>query len=796
MVTIEIDGKPYQAEAGQMLIEITDANGIKIPRFCYHKKLSIAANCRMCLVEVEKVPKPLPACATPVMDGMKVWTRSDKALIAQKSVMEFLLINHPLDCPICDQGGECELQDNAIGYGEPVSQYQEAKRVVFDKNLGPLIATEMTRCIHCTRCVRFSQEISGIQEMGTPGRGEHTQIGTYIEKNVNSELSGNMIDICPVGALTSKPFRYSARAWELQQRDTIAPHDSVGSNLHLHVRRNQVMRVAPKENEAVNEVWISDRDRFSYQGLSANDRLTSPMIKKDGTWQSTDWDRALTFAFEGLQQIKEANGSESIGALASPTATLEELYLLQKLMRGIGSKNIDHRLRQADFSDQNDAPLFPYLGQAIADLETSDATLVIGSHIRKEQPLLNHRLRKSTLAGGKVMLLNPIHYEFNYPIAAKIIVTPAAWIKELAGIAKALLNKQASLIPQEMEKLLANVSVNEQQNAIAELLSSGNKATVLLGNLATAHPQFSMIRALAATIAKLSTATFGYMGEANNTSGAWLAGVLPHRRAAGEAIDTAVEKIGLNAETMLTQGMKGYVLLGLEPELDSTLGAKALKSLENADFVVSFSAFRTPSIDNYANVILPIALFPETSGTYINVEGKWQSFSGAITPPGEARPAWKILRVLGNLFDVGGFYYTASDQVRDELRDKLADKMPNNDTAWQIPSSLTFNTVTGLQRFTEMPIYSVDALVRRAGALQNTMDAKIAAGVHINASVAAEMGLTEASQVQVKQDETQITLPVVIDDRVPNEGVLIYAGQAANMALAAWHGEVELSAVN
>ena len=796
MVTIEIDGKPYQAEAGQMLIEITDANGIKIPRFCYHKKLSIAANCRMCLVDVEKVPKPVPACATPVMDGMKVWTRSDKALIAQKSVMEFLLINHPLDCPICDQGGECELQDNAIGYGEPVSHYQEAKRVVFDKNLGPLIATEMTRCIHCTRCVRFSQEISGIQEMGAPGRGEHTQIGTYIEKNVTSELSGNMIDICPVGALTSKPFRYSARAWELQQYDTIAPHDAIGSNIHVHVRRNKVMRVVPKENEAINEVWISDRDRFSYQGLSADDRLTSPMIKIDGTWQSTDWDRALTVAFEGLQKIKEANGSESIAALASPTATLEELYLFQKLLRGIGSNNIDHRLRQVDFSAQNEAPLFPYLGQAIADLESNDVTFVIGSHLRKEQPLLNHRLRKSTGGSGKVMLLNPIDYEFNYPIAAKIIATPTAWIEELAGIAKALLNQQAALIPQEMEKLLANVSVNEQQNAFAELLSSGKKATVLLGNLATAHPQFAMIRALAATIAKLSGATFGYLGEANNTSGAWLAGVLPHRRAAGEAIETAVEKIGLNAAEMLSQGMKAYILLGLEPELDSMQGATALKKLEAADFVVSLSAFRTPAIDTYANVILPIALFPETSGTYVNVEGKWQSFSGAITPPGKARPAWKILRVLGNLFDVGGFYYTASDQVRDELREKIADEMPNNDTAWQIPSSLKFNTVNGLQRLTEMPLYSVDALVRRAGALQSTMDAKLAAGVHINSSVAAEMGLTEASQVQVKQDETEITLPVVIDDRVPNEGVLIYAGQVANQALPAWHGKVELSAVN
>lgn len=798
MVTIEIDGKPYQAEAGQMLIEITDANGIKIPRFCYHKKLSVAASCRMCLVEVERAPKPMPACATPVMEGMKAWTRSDKALMAQKSVMEFLLINHPLDCPICDQGGECELQDNAIGYGDCASQYQEEKRVVFDKNLGPLIATEMTRCIHCTRCVRFSQEISGIQEMGTPGRGEHTQIGTYIEKNISSELSGNMIDICPVGALTSKPFRYSARAWELQQRDTIAPHDSVGSNIHLHIRRNQVMRVAPKENDAINEVWISDRDRFSYEGLNAEDRLTKPMIKKDGIWQSTDWDRALTFAFEGLQKVKEANGSESIGALASPTATIEELYLLQKLMRGIGTENIDHRLHQTDFSDQIQAPLFPYLGQAIADLETSEATLVIGSHIRKEQPLLNHRLRKSTLKGGKVMLLNSIDYEFNYPIAAKIITTtPAAWIEELAGIAKALLNnKQGSLIPQEMEKLLANISVNEQQTAIAELLSNDNKATVLLGNLATAHPQFSTVRALAATIAKLSNATFGYMGEANNTSGAWLAGVVPHRRAAGAAIETAIERIGLNAEAMLTQGLKSYVLLGLEPELDSSQGATALTNLKKADFVVSLSAYRTPAIDDYADVILPIALFPETSGTYVNSEGKWQSFSGAITPPGEARPAWKILRVLGNLFDVGGFYYTASDQVRDELREKITEEMPNNETAWQIPSNLKSDTPKGLQLITELPIYSVDSLVRRASSLQKTADAKIATGIHINTKVATDLGFTDANQIQIKQNQTQITLPIVIDERVPNEAVLIYAGQAANVALAAWHGEIELNAVN
>jgi NADH-quinone oxidoreductase subunit G len=793
MVTIEIDGKPYFAATGQKLIEITDANGIDIPRFCYHKKLSVAANCRMCLVEVERAPKPMPACATPIMDGMKVFTRSTRALAAQKAVMEFLLINHPLDCPICDQGGECELQDIAVGYGKDVSYYQEGKRVVVSKNLGPLIATDMTRCIHCTRCVRFSQEISGIPEMGAPGRGEHTEIGTYIEKNITSELSGNMIDVCPVGALTAKPSRFAARAWEVQQHDTIAPHDAVGSNMHLHVLRDQVLRVAPKENEAINEVWISDRDRFSYEGLMTEDRLTAPLIKKEGTWQRTDLETALAFAADGIKAVKNANGSDSIGALGSPTATVEELYLLQKLMRGIGSENIDHRLRQKDFSDQNDAPLFPYLGQAIADLEKSDAVLIIGSHLRKEQPLLNHRLRKATLRGAKVMLVNPVDYEFNLPIAEKIITAPGAMVEHLTGITKALLDldTDASLVPGTMRALVQDAFVNDNQHAIAQSLLSGEKRTVLLGQLATAHPQFSVIRALAAAIAKLSGANLGYLGDANNTSGAWLAGVLPHRRAAGDPIDTA----GKEAHTMLTQALKGYILLGLEPELDSWNGAAALATLKQADFVVSLSAYHTPTMESYADVILPIALFAETSGTYVNCEGKWQSFSGAINPPGEVRPAWKILRVLGNLFDVDGFDYMSSDQVRDELHQQVGDKVASNQTAWQIPATLTIDTAEsglGLQRISEMPIYSVDALVRRAGALQHTTE--VVEGVHINAKLAAQLNVSEENQLKVKQGELSLTLPTVIDDRVPDECVLIYGGQIANLELGAWHGQVELSA--
>lgn len=791
MVTIEIDGKPYQAEAGAMLIQVTDANGIDIPRFCYHKKLSLAASCRMCLVDVEKAPKPMPACATPVMDGMKVWTRSAKALAAQKAVMEFLLINHPLDCPICDQGGECELQDQAVGYGKDVSRYAEGKRVVFDKNVGPLIATEMTRCIHCTRCVRFSQEITGLQELGATGRGEHTIIGTFIEKNVASELSGNVIDLCPVGALTSKPFRFAARAWELQQRETIAPHDALGSNVDVHIRRNQVLRVVPRENEAINEVWIADRDRFSYEGLTALDRLTSPMIKKDGKWQATDWEKALAMAAEGLKEVVKKHGSQAFGALASPTATLEELYLLQKVGRGLGSANLDHRLRQVDFSDQDDAPLFPYLGQPIANLETCDTALVIGSHLRKEQPLLNHRLRKAALRGAKIIVINPVDYEFNYPIANKLISSPATLVEDLAGVAKALWENPGTLVPTEMLKLLATVTANDHHKAMAQSLRTGKRRTVLLGQLATAHPQFAVIRALAAVMAKLSGTSLGYLGEANNTSGAWLAGMLPHRGPAG----LPLQKAGLDAQTMLTQGLKGYLLLGLEPELDSWNGAAALASLKKAEFVVSLSAYRTPTIDSYAKVILPIALFAETSGTYVNVEGRWQSFTGAVTPPGEARPAWKILRVLGNLLDLAGFEYMSSEDVREELRQQVGEKRPNNRLAWKIPSSLSAPAeVKGLQRITEMPIYSTDALVRRASSLQKTMDATLASGIHIHPQLASQKNLSQGNSARVKQNGATITLPVVLDERVPQESVLIYAGQLANLELGKWYGGVEVSA--
>ena len=515
--TIEVDGQQLEARPGQMLIEVTDAAGISVPRFCYHKHLSVAANCRMCLVEVERAPKPLPACATPVMDGMKVFTRSPLAREAQKGTMEFLLINHPLDCPICDQGGECELQDVAMGYGGDVSRFTERKRVVRDEDIGSLIATDMTRCIHCTRCVRFGGEIAGLRELGATGRGEHMRIGLYIEHAVASELSGNVIDLCPVGALTAKPSAYQARSWELSEYDGVAPHDGLGSNLHLHVRRNRLMRVVPRENEGVNQTWISDRDRFSYQGLYSDDRLQRPMLRENGKLREADWQEALMAAARAL---KDAPGSR-IGALISPSATLEEHYLATRLLRGLGSNNIDHRLRQGDFRGDAADPALPWLGQRIADLSTNQATLLVGSWLRKDQPMLNHRVRQSKIDGAQVMAINPVAYDFNYELDVDIVCVPSAMTTELAGVAAAL----------GADTLGISVAPDPAHSAIAESLKNAAQGTVLLGNAALMHPDFSLLRALTAGIAAAAGVTLGFVGSGSNDCGAWMAGAVPHREA-------------------------------------------------------------------------------------------------------------------------------------------------------------------------------------------------------------------------------------------------------------------------
>ena len=650
MVEIEIDGKVLEAEPGSMIIEAADKAGIYIPRFCYHKKLSVAANCRMCLVDVEKAPKPLPACATPVMAGMKVSTCSEKAKDAQRSVMEFLLINHPLDCPICDQGGECELQDLSLGYGKDISRYSEGKRSVDDNNLGSLIATEMTRCIHCTRCVRFGQEIAGIKELGMTGRGEHARITTYIEHSLTSEISGNIIDLCPVGALTSKPYRFTARAWELNQHASIAPHDCLGSNIYVHTLRQQIMRVGPRENDSINETWLSDRDRFSYLGLNSDARLTKPMIKVDNEWQETDWQTALTKVTASLHQIVEQHGGEQMAAIMSPSSTAEEFYLLQKIMRGLGSNNIDHRLHQIDCRDDNYLGLFPKLEIPLQAIEKQNAIFLVGSNIKREQPLAWHRLRKASLAGTNVSSLNAVNYDVRFNQQTQIVTSPVNFLTNLLGIAKALSELNSVSLPAETKALLQDINSSNEQSAIASTLHSAEQGLILLGAIAHNHPQAAALRQVTNLIAHLSNTKLGYLTEGANSAGAWLAGAIPHRESAGEAVSN-----GLSVNKAFEKQLKAYLLFNIEPQLDCVDTHQAENALKNAECVVAFSPFKTNSLLKYADIILPMAAFAETSGTFINVEGHWQSFAAANPAPGETRPAWKILRVLGNFLHLAGF---------------------------------------------------------------------------------------------------------------------------------------------
>ncbi|SFM34645.1 NADH dehydrogenase subunit G [Ectothiorhodospira mobilis] len=790
LVNIEVDGIPLKAKKGTMLIRVTDEAGIRIPRFCYHDKLSVAANCRMCLVEVEKAPKPMPACATPVAEGMRVWTRSPKALAAQKATMEFLLINHPLDCPVCDQGGECELQDVSMGYGEGISRYSEAKRAVKDKDIGPLIATEMTRCIHCTRCVRFGEEIAGLRELGATGRGEFMEIGTFVEKSVTSELSGNVIDLCPVGALTAKPSRFTYRAWELVQHASVAPHDGVGSNIHLHTYNGRVMRVVPRHNEAVNETWISDRDRFSYTGLGAADRLTAPMIREGDQWVTTDWETALTRVVEGLR----GQPAEACGALLSPQASVEELYLAQQWLRGLGVRNLDHRLRQSDFSDQDRAPLFPYLGDALEALEQTRACLLVGSEIRKDQPLAGHRLRKAALGGARVMAINPRQVPFNFPVAETVSADPRGMVLALAGVARAALERAGRTAPEGFKALLQAARTDETVRAMAQALAEGEGARVLLGVQAHAHPHFALLRALAGLVCETTGATLGYLPDGGNGAGAWLAGAVAHRGPAGESLDAA----GQTPDQWLQPGLKGCLLLNVEPDMDCEDPARVMKALGSAAFVAALTPFAGEALKRVAHVLLPVATFAETSGTYVNVEGRWQSVAGAAQPPGETRPAWKVLRVLGNMSGLEGFEYLSSEEVRDALKDRLrAAGVEGFDTVYRHDgASLAVPEASrGLQRIGAVGPYGVDSLVRRAAPLQATQDAGAHALARIHPRQARSLGLEEGDQVEVRQEGLSARLPLALDEAIPEGCLWLPVGVAATRHLGRSHGAVELNKV-
>jgi len=679
IVNIEVDGKPVEASPGQMIIEVTDKIGTYVPRFCYHDKLSVAASCRMCLVDIEGAPKPIPACAQPVSEGMKVFTKSPRAIAAQKATMEFLLINHPLDCPICDQGGECELQDLAVGYGRDVSRYNDGKRVLKDKDLGPLVSTDMTRCIHCTRCVRFGEEIQGKPQLGTTLRGENVQISTYVEQNIDHELSANIIDLCPVGALNNKPYRYSARAWEMIQHPTIAPHDCVGSNIYAHVLRGTVKRVVPRSNESINESWISDRDRFSYEAIYSADRLATPRVKENGEWREIDWETALEIAAEAMK------GADDLGILASPSTTVEEGFLLSKLAGHLGTSNIDHRIQRRDFSDQDNDPAFPWLGCSIADLEDQDAIFVVGSNLRAEAPILAHRIRKAALGGASVSFANSTEYEYFFDVD-----------QYLSG---------AGLV-----ELLSGDAVE----AVVEKLKNADNALVLLGNVAGSHGASDAVRALAADIAEKAGAKLGMLSPGANSAGLCMAGVLPQ------------DGNGLNAGAMLDSSLDAVVLVNVEPDADIHATSDAVAKLAKQRFVVALTPYVSDALLEAADLLLPIGTFAETSGTYVNVEGTWQSFAGVANPVGEARPGWKVLRVLGNLVEADGFDYVTSEDVLDEFRAELGDI-----TASSYSGSAKAAKPNGSDApadAIDTPLYEVDSVVRRAPSLQLTPEALRLAG--------------------------------------------------------------------
>jgi len=768
---IEIDGKLTHVPDGSTIMDAAQQVGAYIPHFCYHKKLSIAANCRMCLVQVEKAPKPMPACATPVTNGMKVFTHSELAVKAQKGVMEFLLINHPLDCPICDQGGECQLQDLSVGYGGGASRFQEDKRVVFHKDVGPLISMqEMARCIHCTRCVRFGQEIAGVMEFGMANRNMHSEIMTFVGRSVDSELSGNMIDLCPVGALTSKPFRYAARSWELSRRRSISPHDSLGANLTVQVKNNVVMRVLPRENEDVNECWLADKERFSYEALNSPVRLTTPMIRIDGRLREVEWKVALDYATHALKDIVSSKGGESLAALASPHATLEELYLLQKLTRALGSGSVDFRPRRRDFAADGKRCGIPWLGLKLSETQDLDAVLVVGSFLRKDHPLFAQRLRQLARKGSQVSLVAVAGDDPLIKLHARLNVSPSELPLALAAIVKAAAQLRGLDVPAGLE----SITPCETSQAIARSLVDGEKRAIFLGNAAEQNPHAALLQALASELANLTGATCGIIGEAANSVGGYVAKALPS---------------ALNARQMFEQPRPAYLLLGVEPDLDCHDPQQAVAALKKAALVVMLTPFRDGGACDLADVLLPIAPFTETSGSFVNSEGRLQSFKGVVPPLGEARPGWKVLRVLANLLALPGFDYVSSEEIRAEIVPAGEGFVGGLDSRVNgIGLSLPVRP-PGLQRVADVPVYFADPLVRRAGALQKTHDAE-APTARMNAATLAAVGVADGALVRVRQSGGEIVVAARRDETVPAQCVRLAAAHASTAPLGEMFGAI------
>ena len=791
-ITLTINGQAIESQAGRLLIDVADENNIVIPRFCYHKKLSIAANCRMCLVEIERSPKPMPACATQVADGMVVRTNSAFAIAAQKSTMEFLLINHPLDCPICDQGGECELQDVAMGFGEGISQYTEQKRVVMDKNIGPLIATDFTRCIHCTRCVRFGDEIAGLPELGATGRGENVEIGTYIEKSISSELSGNVIDICPVGALTAKPSRYTARPWELTQHASVAAHDCIGSNIYVHTLRDDIIRVVPRENESINESWISDRDRFSYTAVKSESRITSPMLRENGQLKAVDWETAINAAAQKLSSAANKD-SDQIAALISPQATLEEHYLAQKLLRGLGSSNIDHRLSQIDFTAQDQSAVMPWLGMSLESVELLDACLIVAGNLQQEQPMLSHRIRKSVINNGaSVSSISHLAGQYNFELYEEINGSAEQLVINLAGVVVALAEKSAIELSEHLRGLVDGYDLRKEHKSIAKSLQNGKKTAVFIGIQALASPYLSLIQELCEAISAHSDSSLGNLSPSANSAGACLAGSLPHRMPGGVAVNGAWQHT-----RQIIDSEHGVLLsFGINPLLDINHGSLASQLAANNDFVIAISSYSNQFIDDHADLVLPLAVFGETSGTYVNVEGLWQSFKGSVSALGESRQGWKILTALGQILLPGDFEYLDSISVRNEAKELCRDVSLNNLCGVLSGENRLPVNSRSIHKVGISPIYACDDLTRLSAPLQATPIMQLHCAVAMNRALAEKLELVDADQVHIKQGQGIAILPLVISGDVPSGCVCIPTGIEAVKDLTDAYGVIELERVS
>lgn len=749
-ITIRINGQEISCQPGENLIDVAEKHGTYIPRFCYHKKLSSPANCRMCLVDVEGAPKTLPACITPVRDGMVVDTLSDRTIKSQQAVLEFLLINHPLDCPVCDQGGECDLQDLSMAYAQNDSRFFEGKRAVVDEDLGPLIATHMTRCIQCTRCVRFGDEIAGIPELGVLDRSGKTRIGTYLERGLKSELSGNMIDVCPVGALTAKPSRFKGRSWTFNQFKAVSVHDCVGSNLYLHALEREygqddlLMRVLPRANEAVNEVWISDRDRFSFDALESKQRILKPMIKVKGQWQELSWAEALKKAVDTVRSF----AAEDVGALISPTATTEECYLLQKMMRQWGIHHIDHRLREVDFQDQNDLPMYPHLSQNIADIENSDTVLLIGYHGQQDYPMLNHRVRKASLQGAQIYDLHALKQDYNFNVTASALLPPQDWAQYLQSLLEAIEGKKA---PAAVK-------------ACAKQLLQGQHVSILCGASVLHHPQASLIRSLAAQIsAAIPHGHLGLLSDFANGAGAWIAGAVPHR---GELGRSTTE--GKNTLAQIQSQLKCYWLHGIDAENDFNSASRMLEALDKSDAVIAVASYASPQMLKYATLLLPLASYAENEGSMVNIEGRWQTTSAAIAPPGKAKKGWQIYYRLGQEAGCDGFDSSADgEQISCEsISAHLRSELPLR-PAYDLPKIEMDNSEKPtLMRLAHWHALQNDPVVRRSHAMQACVDKDLFGSVALHSETAHTLNIAEGEMVRITQNRHALDTRVKITDRV------------------------------